>query len=78
MIDYFEFLQPRFAQILESFVSGKDKPSLPEVFNKKDDNLILLTNTVKILVILNKSKLLDWTEAERWTTICWNCYRQFI
>lgn len=60
MKNYFPFLKTRFEKVLEHAISSKPKFSLPNVFSKPDDNLILLANAIKILSVTEKQKLLEW------------------
>lgn len=78
MKQYFPFLKAKFEKILEEVVSLEKEFTLPTIFKKADDNLILLINAIKLLVVVNKDKLSDWKETKKWVELCWGFYQQFI
>ena len=74
MKTYLKFLRPKFESMLSYVIFEKDNTKLPNVFGRDDDDLILLINGVKLLVVENVEKLNQWKEATYWVELCWQFY----
>lgn len=78
MKTYLKFLRPKFESLLSYVTFEKDNVKLPNVFGREDDDLILLINGVKLLVVENTEKLSQLKETSYWVELCWQFYEKFI